>query len=199
MNTITVVSQIAIVLILFSGLFFLFYKPARIGARKLPAIVFLSAVFFAAMMLNWVGINYHYGAARDPGGIFKFGAALGISLKMFSFDWEREIWEAPAREDVFYTIAITLCFVSAVLGAALLLVRLLLKNLWNALSVFFLAYSGKKLWLIAGAGTHQKALLENLAPEQKSNAIIIPNECNEEAKKEYLARGFLIIIEPHGF
>jgi hypothetical protein len=72
---------------------------------------------------------------------------------------------------------------------------LLLKSLWNAMSVFFLIHSGKKLWLIAGTGAHQKNLLENLTPEQKNNTVIIPNETNEEAKKEYLARGFLVIDE----
>jgi hypothetical protein len=53
---VTVVSQIAIALNLFGGLFFFFHKPAKSGSQKFPSIVFLSAVFIAALMLNWVSL-----------------------------------------------------------------------------------------------------------------------------------------------
>jgi hypothetical protein len=195
MNTVTVASQTAIALNLFGALFFFFYKPAKGGSQKLPAIVFLSAVFFAALLLNWAAIDYYFGADGNPGGIFKFGATVGVTLKMFGFEWEWELCAGLARNNIWYSIAIILCFISAVLNTVLLVMRLLIKSLWNAVSVFFLAHSANKIWVITGTGVHQEALLESLTPEQKSTAIIIPGEINEEAKKEYLARGFLVINE----
>jgi hypothetical protein len=198
MNTVTLISQIAIALNLFGALFFVFHKPARDKGQNLSAAVFLAAVVVAALLLHWAAVNYYYNADENPGGIFRFGATLGVTLKMFGFEWEWELCAALARESIWYSVAIVLCFISAVLNTVLLVVRLLLKSLWNIMSVFSLVHSGKKLWLIAGTGVRQKTLLENLTAEQKNNTIIIPNETNEETKKEYISRGFLVIDEKIG-
>ncbi|AEF80211.1 hypothetical protein [Leadbettera azotonutricia] len=193
MITETLVSLIAIALVLFGGFFYFFYKPAKGVTKELPRIVFFAAVFIAGLMLNWAGVSYFYREGKSPDRIYNFGMILSITLRMFSFYWDREIWSALAREEMFYSIAITLCFSSAVLCTVLFAVHLFLKNLWNTLSIFFLKCSSRKRWIIAGKSVHQETLLASLTPEQRSSTIIIPNEGSEEEKKEYIGHGFLVL------
>ncbi|GHU23431.1 hypothetical protein FACS1894172_08230 [Spirochaetia bacterium] len=190
----TIVSEIAIALILFGVLFYFFSKLVKSISKNIPQIVFFVTIFIAGLMLNWLAINYFYGKDENPVNIFKLGAIFSITLKMFAgFNWDVSIWSPLAKQNILYSIAITLCFVSAVLYTASLVVHLFFKNLWNSISIFFLTNFSKRTWIIAGMGVYQGTLLKGLTPEQKKSTIIIPNKINDEVQKEYLAQGFLII------
>ncbi|MHC6202866.1 Rossmann-fold NAD(P)-binding domain-containing protein [Breznakiellaceae bacterium SP9] len=193
MITETLVSQIAITLILFGSLFWLFYKPGKNISKNLSKAIFFAAVFIAGLLLNWIGVNYGYAEDHSPSGFIKFGSALIATLQMFVLNVYMDKIESMSMENLFYGVAYTLCYIAVILGTSSLIVQLLFKNLWNALSLFFLVHSSKETYIIAGSGVHQKTLLKHLTPEQKRNTIIIPNESNEEAKKEYIGRGFLVI------
>ncbi|GHT44335.1 hypothetical protein AGMMS49965_19770 [Bacteroidia bacterium] len=196
MNTETMISLIAIALILFGGGFYVFKKPTKGISKEFSKIVFGVAVFIAGLMLNWAGLDYFYGNNENPGSIFNFGTILSSTLRMFILFWERALWSPLAIANVFYSIAITLCYTAATIFSGAIILQVLSKvfeNFGNSVSLFFLVHSPKKLCVIAGNGVHQKILLENLTQEQKKNAIIILNENNEEAKKEYRAQGFPVI------
>ncbi|GHT53388.1 hypothetical protein AGMMS49982_16230 [Bacteroidia bacterium] len=196
MNTETLISLIAIALILLGGGFYLLNKRGKGIPKELPKIVFGVAVFIAGLMLNWAGLDYFYGNNENPGSIFNFGTILSSTLRMFVLIWERALWSPLAIANIFYSIAITLCYTAATIFSGAIILQVLSKvfeNFGNSVSLFFLVHSPKKLCVIAGNGVHQKILLENLTQEQKKNAIIILNENNEEAKKEYRAQGFPVI------
>ncbi|MFP3041417.1 NAD-binding protein [Treponema primitia] len=193
MNTEALVSQIAIALILFGALFYRCCKPVKDGTKELPRIVFFTAVFIAGFILNWIGSSRIYSEGSDPGEIIKIGSAIITTLQMFVLNTGMDRIEILSVGNLLYGIAYILCYLAAVICTVLFAVHLFFKNLWNTLSLFFLRHSSKKTWIIAGKGIHQETLLNSLTPEQKGSTIIIPNENNEEVKKEYIDRGFLVI------
>ncbi|GHU94659.1 hypothetical protein FACS189479_07650 [Spirochaetia bacterium] len=198
MTTETLLSQIAIALILFGSIFYLFHKHIKGVSKELPKIVFGFSVFSAGLMLNWAGLNYFYREAENPGRIFNFGTILSTTLKMFGFNWERAVWSPLATKDPFFGSAITLCYIAAAIFSSSFILQILSKifgNFVNSLSLFYRTHFAEKMWIIAGKGVHQKTLLESLTPEQKKNTILILKESSEEAKKEYLAQDFSIINE----
>ncbi|AEF82402.1 hypothetical protein [Leadbettera azotonutricia] len=193
MNIETLVSLIAIALVLFGVFFYFFYKPAKNVTKEFPRIVFFTAVFIAGFMLNWIGGSRFYSEGRSPREIIKIGSAVITTLQMFVLNAGMDRIESLSIGNLFYGIACVLCYVAAVICTVLLAVHLFFKSLWNTLSLFSLIRSSKKTWIIVGKGVHQETLLKGLTPDQQSNTIIIPNETNEKEKKEYIGRGFLVI------
>jgi hypothetical protein len=196
MITLTLISQIAIVLILLGGLFYIIYKRVKGTSKELPKIVFGVAVFIAGLMLNWTGLNYFYHDNENPGIIFNVGTILSSTLRMFGFNWDRSVWSVLAKQDSFYSIAITLCYIAAAIISSSVILQILFKvfvNFSNSLSLFFRTYFAEKILIITGKGVHQKIFLKSIAPEQKKSNLILLNEISEETKKEYLDQGFLVI------
>ncbi|WP_083820347.1 hypothetical protein [Leadbettera azotonutricia] len=193
MITVTLISQIAIALILFGGFFYFLYKPGKGVSKEVPRIVFFSMVFFAGLILNWLGNSRIYNEGHNPREIIKVGSAVITTLQMFVLNAGMDKIESLSMENTFYGIAFIICYIAAVICTVVFAVHIFFKSFWNVISLFFVKLLSKKIWIIVGKGIHQETLLKSLTAEQKGNTIIIQNENNVEGKKKLMDQGFLAI------
>ena len=210
----SIISVIAITLVLFGVLFFFLsnigkkqeglktLKKGRFpigGGQELPRTVYLLCLFAAGIMLNWIGYSSLSEANSKAAWYYKLLVGFSGTLPFFVGQYTGANNNALSRANNLYEIAITVCYLGCFLFTALIAIRVFFQSIINNLRYrLAVKYGNEQTLIIAGNGANLDLFLASLTQKQKYRSIIILDSNNEDMKKEYSARGFAVLAQRAG-
>jgi hypothetical protein len=187
-NIISVAAMFTVI----SGLLFFILSSFRKKEAKLPIFIYFICAFTSLVALNWLG--YSSGDGETP-WIFKIGTTMGITMTMFGQEYDGGHAASLAESSFLYGMAMTICYLGALLCTVLVIIQVFFKSAKNSVRVTANA-RGRGTVIIAGIGNTTELLLQSLNENEKRGVTIILDSEDDELKKECLSRGLTIIAAP---
>jgi hypothetical protein len=192
-----VISFLAAAITLFGLLFLGLYKGGKNKAlvRQLSRSVHFICILASGILLHWTGYMHVSASNTELPWFYKLIIGMGTTLPMFGGGYTGANSSALAKTNLIYAIAVVFVYFSALVFTVLLTIRIFFKSFANYLRFVLNSRrpQGGKSLIIVGNGGDVELLLGSLEDRQRLNTLIILDEINDNAKKDYVTRSYAVI------
>lgn len=130
-------------------------------------------IYFAAIPLYWLGIRY---AGSSAGAAFILAIRSSVDLIVLKLDYNSVA--LLMADNVFYRIAVDICYVLVILNAVLFTVTLLGRRVANQIKALWFTRFAKKTFVVIGYNEQNKAIIESICEEHGNTLLLTEKDAS---------------------